>query len=246
MEQLDGKRGAMPLYLQIKNIIKKKIIDKTYDYQATIPSELELQNSYKVSRITARQAILELEREGYVSRARGIGTIVIYQKKIEEFLTRIVSFTDEMKERNMVPGTKKASIEIIGADEIMAEVFHCNIGDNLYCIKRTRTADGDPIVLFVSYFSISRNLPMDHERYMGSLYELLAQLGIHSPVEVKEKFEVALADKTIATELDMKKGDPILKRSRISYDDEREILEYTISYYRGDRYSYSIEIKNIR
>ena len=35
---------------------------------------------------------------------------------------------------------------------------------------------------------------------------------------------------------------PILRRIRTSYDESGEVVEYTVSLYRGDRYSYSVEI----
>lgn len=89
MEKLNNAKGAPPLYLQISEILRNKILTKEYAFDTIIPSETELQGMYQVSRITARQAIQELEKDGLVSRARGKGTVVIYQKHIEEFLTRI-------------------------------------------------------------------------------------------------------------------------------------------------------------
>ena len=69
MKKLDTSRGAAPLYLQISAILKEKILKKEYDYGDYIPSETELQKMYDVSRITARQAIQELEKGGLVQRA---------------------------------------------------------------------------------------------------------------------------------------------------------------------------------
>ncbi|MDF2537221.1 MAG: GntR family transcriptional regulator [Herbinix sp.] len=241
---LDYGKEAIPLYLQIKNYIKDKIVKKEYSYQDILPSELELEKQFNVSRITVRQAILELQREGYVTRARGKGTIVIFQDKIVENLTRIRSFTEEMLERNMVPGTKDASIEMVSADELLAGIFHCNIMDPVYCVRRSRTANGIVIVYFVSYFSGKRQLPMNSDEYMGSIYELLQKNGIGKPSQVDEKFFAAKADKEIAAELEIAKGDPVLQRNRISYDRNGEVIEYTLSYYRSDRYYYSFSIHN--
>ena len=49
---------------------------------------MEIQQKYNVSRITARQAILDLEKEGMVKRGRGKGTFVIWQPAIEEEFVR--------------------------------------------------------------------------------------------------------------------------------------------------------------
>ena len=99
----------------------------------------------------------------------------------------------------------------------MADIFGCKKGDLVYRLDRVRTGDDVPIVYFVSYFSRDRNLPLEDEKYTGSMYALLDELNI-------------------------KKGDPLLIRERVSYDHEGNVLEYTISYYPGERYSYSIEL----
>lgn len=239
---LDHGKEAIPLYLQIKKLIKNRIVNKEYSYQDILPSELELQEEFHVSRITVRQAILELQREGYVSRTRGKGTIVTYQDKIVENLTSIKSFTDEMKDRNMIPGTKSASVELVKADETLAEIFHCEIEEPLYLVRRTRTANGHVIVYFKSYFSGKRKLPLDGEQYYGSLYELLQKYGNPEPTQIDEKFSATKADKEVSGELEIAKGEPVLQRNRISYDRNGEIIEYTKAYYRSDRYFYSFSI----
>ena len=63
MEKLNSAKGAPPLYLQISEILRNKILTKEYAFDTIIPSETELQGMYQVSRITARQAIQELEKD---------------------------------------------------------------------------------------------------------------------------------------------------------------------------------------
>lgn len=94
--QLNFTKGAMPLYLQIQEYLKAKIVNGGYAYGELIPSELELEKMFKVSRITIRQAIADLEKEGYVKRQRGKGTTVTYSERIDESLCAIRSFTKEM------------------------------------------------------------------------------------------------------------------------------------------------------
>lgn len=77
---------------------------------------------------------------------------------------------------------------------------------------------------------------------MGSMYALLDDLNIRKPVKTRENFRAITARKEEAEKLDIKKGDPLLIRERVSYDHEGNVLEYTISYYPGERYSYSIEL----
>lgn len=244
MEALCFEKGAQPLYIQIKERLLAQIQQKKIAYGEKIPAEAALCKQYGVSRITVRQAVLELEQEGYVTRARGKGTVVSYQKKIEEFLTRIVSFTEEMEERGIVPGTRGAHMEQITAGPGLASVFGCPEGAPLFCLKRIRTGDGEPIVLFESYFPGRFPFPLDEGRYQGSVYALMRELGIPSPSRVTERFEAVPADEGQAKALGLAPGAPLLRRVRTSVSDRHGVLEYTVSHYRGDVYSYRVETFN--
>ena len=69
-------QSPIPLYFQLKNIIKSKIISNEFQGQERLPSEAELCSDYNVSRPTIRQALSELEKEGFIYRVRGRGTFV--------------------------------------------------------------------------------------------------------------------------------------------------------------------------
>lgn len=239
---LDTSKGAPPLYLQISQILKNKIVNKEYEYGDYIPSEAELQNIYDVSRITARQAIQELEQQKMVIRSRGKGTKVIYRKKIEEYMTKIKSFTNEMKERNIQVGTQSAHISIVAADEIVAEIFDIEKGEPIYYLERVRTGDEIPIVAFRTYLSSKLELSLDDSLYEGSLYEILSEKDC-APVIVNEKFDCLMPEERIAKELGIDRKQPVLRRTRVAQNAQGDTVEYTIGYYRSDRYSFHIELK---
>lgn len=240
MKQLDYGKGSLPLYLQIKNIIKAKITSGKFAYGDSIPSELQLQSTYNVSRITARQAIVDLEREGYVERKRGRGTRVIYQKQIEEELTRVMSFTNEMKTRGLVPQTIYAHIEKVKAIDKVAEIFEIAENEEILCLKRIRTSDGVPIAYFETYFEKNIGLPEEDSYYMDSVYALMDEYGIKKPVSSTERISATLATAELAKHLEIKKNSAILVRSRVSYAQDKSVVEFTTVYYPAARYSYII------
>jgi GntR family transcriptional regulator len=240
MSTLDFSKGASPLYSQIKEILKEKIENEEYLSGDSLPTELELQKIYNVSRITVRQAINELVNEGYISRTRGKGSVVV-ANKINEKLNKIMSFTEEMKIRGMHPSSKFANISIVKLRKTIANYLGVRQGDEAYKVERLKCVDDVPLVLFISYFKKNLNLPLDNSLYTGSLYELLKSKGIQV-VKAKEQFEAIIADKKVCKYLDVSGNVPVLKRTRISYDADNNILEYTICYYRADRYKYSMEI----
>lgn len=244
MKPLDFGKGAKPLYIQIRDILKDKILSYEYAPGQTIPSEAQIQEMFGVSRITARQAIAKLESEGLVERSRGKGTRVLFQNKITEELAGVTSFTEEMVERGIQPGTKYVHIEIVEADIELSEIFQCKKSDELYRISRVRTGNGVPVTYAISYFPKSLNLPLDDEVYRGSIYSMFDKLQISKPSYSEESFGAFCANKDTAEKLDMKKGEAILVRKRTAYDEVGNVLEYTLAIYPGDRYLYSIQLNN--
>lgn len=242
--QLDYSKGAIPLYLQIKKELKNKIESKEYPYGSLLPSELELEKSFGVSRITVRQAISELEKEGYVRRARGKGTTITYSEKIDENLSAIRRFTTEMKDRGLTPGTQVANISKILVPKEVAEQLELEKEDEVYYLYRVRTGNEEPVVLFETYIPTCFKLSLDPDKYYDSMYDVFEEAGIGMPQLVHENFQAMLADDRLSKALNVKKGSAIFKRVRIAYNKDNKPIEYTISYYRGDRYSYSIELTN--
>ena len=242
MDKLNMSRGAPPLYLQISQILREKIMSKEYAYNTIIPSEAELQKTYDVSRITARQAIQELEKAGLVKRSRGVGTVVVYQERIEEYLSNIKSFTNEMRDRGIVPSTSFAHMELERADEKLAALFGVEKGEQLYRLERVRNGDGSPIVLFVSYFTLECGFVLDDSLYGGSIYEILQEKGL-TPEHVEECFDCMMPEPWVREHLDIRKTMPVLRRIRRAYMADGRMLEYTTSYYRSDRYAYYVTLK---
>lgn len=244
MEILDFDKGAQPLYHQIKQILKDKIENGEYKAGEIIPSESELQTIFNVSRITVRQAINELVNEGYLSRKRGKGTIVI-PHRIEENLSHIRSFTDEMIARGLKPSTSFAEVSITKAPKKIALALNISEGDDVYRIRRIRCANDEPIVIFDTYIIRSLDLPLDNDKYYGSLYEVIDKTNGVKITKAIESIEAIVATQDIADMLEVEEGSPILKTIRTSFDSARNPIEYTVCFYRGDKYRYFVFLDSL-
>ena len=64
------------LYQQLQNLIRDDIMRGKYPEGGQMPSESELGQMYKVSRITVRRALKELAKEGMIEMRQGKGTFV--------------------------------------------------------------------------------------------------------------------------------------------------------------------------
>lgn len=238
MEKLKSKKGGKALYIQIKEIYREKILNGELKHGDKIESEMEIQKKYGVSRITARQAILDLEKEGMVSRGRGRGTFVIWKPVIKEKLSEIRSFSHEMELHGRVPGTSSYTIDREQIAEKAAKIFGLDPQEEMYCFRRVRTADDVKLVYMVSYFPLDTDLPINDDDPASPAYEKFDVIGAAKPKRVEEEFSAEIPSDEVRTSLNIPKSLPVLARKRISFDAEDNIIEYSISYYRSDLYTY--------
>ena len=144
--ELISRNSKIPLYYQLYEILLSRIKDGTWQPEDMLPSEAELVEQYDLSRATVRQAFDMLVNQGWIYRRRGQGTFVS-RPTIEQNLSRIVSFWEDMKQRGLKPGTKVISREIIPASEDIARELQVAPGEDLALIVRLRLADGEPMSL---------------------------------------------------------------------------------------------------
>lgn len=99
---------SSPIYIKIHNQLRENIEDGKWKVGERIPAERELANQFSVSRMTLRQAIQELVDEGILERRVGSGTFVA-NRKVQERMSGVTSFTDLMKSIGKVPSSTTIS-----------------------------------------------------------------------------------------------------------------------------------------
>lgn len=238
---LDRSKDSKPLYLQIKDILKHKIINHEYAVGSTIPSENELEEMFGVSRMTIRQAVNELVNEGLLrkERGRGKGTVVL-SNAIADKLSTVKSFTQKMQEQGFVLKNKQINISIINPEPHVASALNIEATDQVLALSRIRMVNNDIIMYSISYVPASLNLPFDAKLY-DSLYQLLATQNIQIS-HAEEYIEAMLANEEISRALEVPVNSAVLKRTRISQDQYNRNIEYTTTFYRSDKYKYVVEL----
>src|SRR3954447_2955898 len=146
---------------------------------SAIPSERQLSVDLGVSRLTVRAALDGLAREGHLVRRRGSGTYV-QQPKIAQELT-MTSFSEDMRRRGMVPGSRTVSLSRELAGARLGRSLQVSPGEKVLVIKRLRLADGETMAFETLHLPerfVPGLEPKDLDR--GSFYELLGdRYGIH-------------------------------------------------------------------
>lgn len=232
---LDRSKSAPPMYLQIANKLSKDIEDKKFDIGDFLPSESQLCQQYDVSRMTARLALTELEKMGFVERRRGKGTKVVFGKYVEA-LKEITSFTDEMRQNGVEMTTSFCRIDKIKPEQNIKEFFNT---ENIYLLERVRNANNKPIVYSKTYLNVD-NISEKSEDYENSLYEYLKKEKSIYIVKAEDQLEAIIANNILAEKLQIKVGSPIFMRTRKAYNQYKILTEYSISYYIGEKYKYTI------
>ena len=135
METIDYNYNS-PAYIQLMKIIKNRITDGVYKVDSIIPSENDFVKEFKVSRVTVRSALSLLEKNGYIVRRPGLGTIVrISDPSLNKF-TLVKSYSTEMKEMGQSSQTLQVELKEIKATNKLASIFNIEQGDKLYEFKK--------------------------------------------------------------------------------------------------------------
>ncbi len=236
------KSQPIPLYFQVKENLLEKIKYKYFEVGDLIPSESELQETYKVSRITIRRAIQELVQEGHLYTQQGKGTFVSKPKASQE-LNLISSWAETMASLGMHPETKVIKFSEEPAPIDIAQLLNIPTGENIYKIERVRYAGGEPICLMTNYLIPSIAPGLIEKGLIGeSLYETLEKGYNIILSRAEETVEARAAKTTEASQLQVKRGSPLLYATRLTYDVSDRPIEVVISITRADRYSYKIKL----
>lgn len=239
-------KNSSPLYTQLKNILIKQIKENQLKPGERLPSERELCEKYNVSRITVRQALAELENDGFIDRSHGKGTFVA-QSKVEQELLTITPFQNSLLSRGMTPRTKHLDTKIIPNSYHLSRVLEIPLSEEIVEITLLGLGDDMPMAFYTSYFAASlgiKIIDLTRERIDQNLSFTTLDLykdipGIKLGV-VNQTFEASIADAYIANILEIKKGSPILIVESIIYSGEDMPLEYKNAIYRGDKYKFSV------
>lgn len=105
------KTNATPLYLQLKNKIKKEIRTGMLKPGDKLPSETQLQKEYNMSRVTVRNAMEELTVEGYIIKVQGKGSFVAHSDMLR-LPVGVTSFTEDAKMQGVNLTSRVVKFEI--------------------------------------------------------------------------------------------------------------------------------------
>jgi GntR family transcriptional regulator len=133
-------------------------------------------------------------------------------------------------------------VNIDAADQELAEALQIDEGTKLVKLERLRGSEETPFVYFISWFHPRVELT-GTEDFSRSLYKILEEDLSVIPSRSDEELKAIPADEEIAKYLNISEREAVLYRKRMVYDAGDRIIEYNVGFYRGDKFTYSIDIK---
>lgn len=225
-------RSPVPKHVQLRTILLE-LIERELTADAPLPSERELCSRYGLSRMTVRQALDALESEHRIYRVAGKGSFVS-PPKIQMNLA-LTSFTEDMRARGMVPGSRELLHETVPAPPRVAAQLDLEPGEPVHVLRRLRIADGTAMALEQTHIPERVAPGLLDEPLGASLYETLAARYGLLPNRGEETIEADGADAEQARLLGLQPGAPVLVLERRTWVGATAI-EYVGSIYRADRY----------
>lgn len=244
--------SSVPLYAQLRELLKGQIDEGAFVPGERIPSEDKLNGMYGVSRITIRRALQELVDEGYLIKRAGKGTYVSEhvpgrpaQSKVQAKFTQnndVQSFTEACGSNNQRAGAHLVALDEVSGFEDARDFFGFGAEGRLLRVVRVRTADGTPIMVEENYF------PADGYGFLRgadfedtSLYDIVVANG-HGEPTLNEPCDLDLekAPADMAPYLDVPAGEPLFCLSGRYYDTDGAPMYLGKQHIVGTRYTFRI------
>ena len=235
-------RIALPRHAQIRETLRRRILDGTYAPHSLMPSESQMITAFGVSRITIRQALGDLQKEGLIFKVPGKGSYVAKPKAFQN-LSKLQGFGEAMAPAGYETFSQVLSLRQVTASEHVARRLGLPTASPVYEVQRLRYLNREPISVDVSYFplAIGERLAQADLATRDVFVILENDLG-HALTHADVQIEAISADESLAAHLRIDEGTPLLRIERLTHAGEQPI-DFEYLYYRGDAFQYRLRIE---
>ncbi len=229
-----------PRYIQLANRIRQLIQEGSWKAGDALPSERTIVAATSLSRVTIRKALELLVSEGLLSQRRGSGTYVNHEgDRIEQSLGMLTGFSEDMNSLGHVPSVRWLEKTVAMPSSTETMMLGLSPGERVLRLHRLRLADGEPLAVEMAV--VPAHLVPDFERMGDSLYEALAARNL-LPEKALQRMHACRLPAFEAELLKCPEGEPALYIERLSRLESGRTIEFTRSFYRGDRYDFVGEL----
>jgi GntR family transcriptional regulator len=234
--------SPIPLYLQLADILRGRINRREWPAGRLIPTLEALAIEFKVARVTARQAVQLLAREGLLAPRRGYGTIVTQA----EDAPKVVVMKTSLESLAAMYETTSAKILTFDESQAMPSVAPSvgKLGSSYVFMRRLHFTDGKPYAVISLYLvqDVFQRAP-DEFRSRAVIPLLLRMKRAVRIERAQQTMAIGAADPESARLLEVSVGAPVAHVTRVFLDRRDRILYYAEVLYRGDWVKWEIELQ---
>ena len=240
--QIIDREDHQKLYLQLYEILKKKIEGNEWTVGSQIPTEEELCRIFGVSRVTVRTAVLELVRHGYLKRQQGKGTY-IYKNIVSEGITMLTNLREILFDEGLKFRTDVLARTVMMPDEDLGKKLNIASEKHIIYLKRLRYVDDEPVLLQENYVPYHIcPLLLEEQLYQESLFDLFEKKYGIKITRAKNCIDIAYPNATEARLLKLPERTCTALLNQHFYSGETVVM-YSRSMKRAEQFPFFIELE---
>ena len=228
------RSSPLPLWAQLEAELKRRLDAGEFD--ETFPTDLQLTETYDVSRHTVREAVRHLNRSGLLKRERGRGTVV-NRSEFEQSLGTLYSLFSSVESAGVEQTSEVLELGIV-TDPAASAQLDLAEGTELVLLARLRLAGGVPLAIDRAWLPASFAEPLlEVDWSHTALYRELASLRAPVPNNGWERLTPVMPVPADRAKLELKRGQAAFFLERLGKRDDQPI-EWRTTIIRGDRYRF--------
>lgn len=235
--------GPQPLYARLREQLRADILEGRLLPQQRLPSESELTAAHGISRITVRQALNDLQKEGLLIKVHGKGSFVA-PPRVTQDLARLRGLAESVEGSGHQVHGRLLALDDSTADAEVAQALQVETGSRVTELLSLRYLDRQPLSLNHSFVPPALGDRLRRIDFAGrdllSVYERDFGLAIgHADLEIS----AGSATRLQAKHLKVAAGAPVLRLRRIVYSAQGRPLHLEMTCYRSDEFSYRVRVE---
>lgn len=238
------RRDPTPLYFWLSNMLRARIESLEHPSGTRLPTERGLAEVYRVSRVTVRQALDMLAREGLIRRDRGrSGGTFVRDAPARTPTDKLSGSFDTLFSKRHVSRIDVLAFDVRPSNAAISAVLRVPAGTPVRYVERILVTPVGAVAHVRNFLPLTRARRLtrsDLETMM--LQEALRKHGTRL-VRVEDEVEAALADTHEAGLLDLRPGRPLLSLRRVFFAARNEPVNLTLLLIASDRYKMTVTLR---
>ena len=234
------QRGVA-LYLQVADYLCGRIETGKLSPGDQLPPETELAQSFHVSRHTIREALRYLKARGYIESRQGKGSVVRDRRRslrvnpVIGSINDLLQFASETVLKPVSVASEPASDELLNLEP----------GDDVLRISALRCDENDVVFGYINvhiHTIFAEDLSPETIHNMPIYAQIERNTGIEV-VGVEKRITAVGASAALVKHLGLKRGEPVLRITRLYYEESGRPVESAESFHHSSAYEYLIHLR---